>query len=235
MQQHGCAPDIITVTIILNRLLHHPDSEFPTLSPTAQHDAILAILHDMEKQGLDATVQTYCTILDGLLRPEKANVFAAHAVLSHMAAKQLKPYSSIYTILATHYFAQQPPDLAAIDALWKRMRAEGGIRDHYFFDRMIEGYARCGEVEKMLALLRDALAEGKTPSWLALTAMVRALTESRERGLLSDLITDILDEENGVLRHGEVERTGKGHFWALVDQLVHDGYLQLPDPNRKEN
>lgn len=231
MQHHGCAPDIITVTINLNGLLNSPNSAFRTLSPTAQHDAIVTILRNMESLGLPATVQTYCTLLDGLLRPEKANIFAAHAVLSHMADQKLKPSSSIYTILATHYFGQSPPDLASVDALWQRMRSEGGIRDRYFFDRMIEGYARFGKVEKMLALLRDALAEGKTPSWIALTAIVEALKRAREWRLISDLVAGVLNEGKGILRHGEGEQSGKGHFWALVDQLVEEGYIQIPDPN----
>lgn len=233
MQRHGCAPDIITVTVILNRLLHGPNSAFLKLSPTAQHDAILTILRKMEQQGLPATVKTYCTILDGLLRPGKANIFAAHAVLSHMANKNLKPSSSIYTILATHYFEMRPPDLAAVDTLWQRIRSDGGIRDHYFFDRMIEGYARFSRVEKMLAMLRDALTEGKTPSWLALTAIVNALKRAREWATLTDIVTDVLDEENGILRHGEVEPSGKGHFWAVVDQLVEDGYIQVRIPNQE--
>lgn len=228
MQQHGCAPDIITVSIVLKRLIRSPDSAFSTLSATAQHDAILTILRKMEEQGFPATSKTYSTILDGLLRPDNANIFAAHAVLSHMAAQNLKPSSTIYTILATHYFQQQPPDLAAVEALWKRMRSEGGIRDRYFFDRMIDGYARCDVIEKMFALLRDALAEGKTPSWIALTAMLHALHRAREWALAMELVADVLDEKTGVLRHGEFERTGKGHFWALVDSLVYDGFIRLP-------
>ena len=227
MQEHGCVPDIYSVTMILNGLLHSPSSTFPTLSPTAQHDAILKILRKLDKIGLPATVKTYSTILDGLLHPEHANIFAASAVLSHMADRNLKPSSSIYTILATHYFSLQPPDLASVDALWQRMRSECGIRDHYFFDRMIEGYARFGEVEKMLAILRDALAEGKTPSWIALAAIVTALKQAQEWSLLTDLVTDVLDEENGILRHGQRGQSGKDDFWALVDQLINEGFIRL--------
>ena len=235
MHDHGCAPDIITVTIVLNGLLQSPNSTFLTLSPTAQHDGILNILRKLEKLGLPATVKTYCTLLDGLLRPNDANIFAAYAVLSHMTEQKLKPSSSIYTILATHYFSLQPPDIASVDALWQRIRSEGGLRDHYFFDRMIEGYARFGETEKMLAILRNALAEGKTPSWVALTAIVRALKQAREWRLLSDLVTDVLDEQKGILRLGERGQTGKDHFWVLVNQLVEDGYIQLPDSNKPQN
>lgn len=229
MQDHGCAPDIVTVTIMLTGLLHSPSSTFPTLSPTGQHDAILNILRKLEKIGLPATVQTYSTLLDGLLHPENANIFAAYAVLSHMAEQNLKPSSAIYTILATHYFRLQPPDLASVGALWQRMRSEGGLRDHRFFDRMIEGYARFGEIEKMLAILRDALAEGKTPSWIALLAMATTLQKAREWSFLTDLVHDVLDEENGILRHGERGMSGKDNFWALVDQLGKEGFIQIPD------
>jgi pentatricopeptide repeat protein len=232
MQRHGCSPDVVTMTIILNGLMHSPASAFSTMSPTDQNDAILKILHKMEKQGLPATVQTYCTILDGLLRPEKANLLAAHTVLDHMAKKKMKPSSSICTILATHYFGMRPPDLAAVDALWQRMRSDKVVRDRFFFDRMIEGYARCGEVEKMLLLLTDALAEGKSPSWMALSAMVIALKRVREWDVISDLVTDVLDVKNGILRHGESSPSGKGRFWTLIDELLEGGHVQLRDQNQ---
>lgn len=233
MQHHGCTPNIITLTVILNGLLNSPASVFGTLSPTAQKDSILTILHNMEEQGLPATVQTYCTILNGLLQPHNPNLVAAQAVLSHMAAKDLQASSAIYTILVSHYFALSPPDLAAIAALWQRMRSEGGIRDRFFFDRMIEGYARYGEIEKMLAMLRDALIEGKSPSWMALGEMVLALKRADERDLLEDLVADILDETNGIMRHGGVGSSGKRDFWAQVNHLVAQGYIQLPERGRK--
>lgn len=233
MHNHGCAPDVFTVTILLNGLLHNPNSSFSTLSPTAQHDAILTILRKMEKLGLAATVKTYSTLVDGLLRPKDANSFAAFAVLSHMADQKLKPSSSINTILATHYFSLHPPDLASVDALWQRMRSEGGHRDHFFFDRMIEGYARLGEVEKMLVILRDARAEGKTPSWIALIAILNALKQAREWRLLSEVVTDVLDDEKGILRLGQRGQSGKEYFWALVDQLAEEGHIQTQQRERQ--
>lgn len=228
MEDHGCAPDIITVTTILNGLLQSPSSNFPALSSKAQHDAILTILCKLETLGLPATEKTYCTLLDGLLSHQNPNIFAAYAVLTYMADRQLKPSSSIYTIIVTHYFGLQPPDLGSVDALWQRMRSEQAHRDHLFFDRMIEGYARFGEVEKMLAMLRNGLAEGKTPGWTALAAMLTALTEGKEWRLLSDLVADLFDQENGILRHGEFKKKGRNDFWALVDQLAAEGRIQIP-------
>lgn len=226
MERHGCAPDIATFTIILNGLVSNPNSSFHDQSPADQKTTILSILRDMEQKGLPANAYTYSTILDGLLSPQTPNLPGARAVLDHMAQHNLKPSPHIYTILSGHYFSTVPPDLAALDALWRATRVAKSVLDSVFYDRMIEGYARIGEVEKMLFFVKRAALEGKSPSWVALAAAMRALRAAREWDLVRDLVVDVQDLEEGVLRHGEGGRTGKDRFWRMVDDMVEEGVIE---------
>lgn len=225
MQTHNCQPDIVTFTIILNGLLSNPTSSFHTQTPEAQQSTVLSLLSTLQNNGLNATAHTYSTVLDGLLSPQTLNLSAARAVLDHMAGRNLKPSPHIYTILVSHYFDTSPPNLAAIDSLLHRIRQEKGVLDPVFYDRMIEGYARMGEVEKMLQFVRKAPKEGKSPSWMALLAVLKELVRQQEWIFVKEFVADVSDQEEGLLRHGEGSKLGRDWFWELVDDLRRGGVL----------
>lgn len=226
MQTYNCQPDIVTFTIILNGLLSNPTSSFHTQTPEAQQSTILSLLSTLQNNGLTATAHTYSTVLDGLLSLQTLNLTAARAVLDHMARNNLKPSPHIYTILVSHYFDASPPNLAAIDSLLHRIRQEKGVLDPFFYDRMIEGYARMGEVEKMLQFVRRAPKEGKTPSWMALLAVLKELVRQQEWIFAKEFVADVSDLEDGLLRHGEGSKVGRDWFWELVDDLRGSGDLK---------
>lgn len=226
MQTHNCQPDIITFTIILNGLLSNPTSSFHTQTPESQQSTVLSLLSTLQNNGLTATAHTYSTVLDGLLSPQTLNLSAARAVLDHMAGSNLKPSPHIYTILVSHYFDTSPPNLAAIDSLLHRIRQEKGVLDPVFYDRMIEGYARMGEVEKMLQFVRRAPKEGKSPSWMALLAVLKELVRQQEWVFVKEFVADVSDQEEGLLRHGEGSKVGRDWFWELVDDLRGGGVLK---------
>lgn len=229
MEQHQCTPDIVTFTIILNGLVSNLNSSFHTNPPEEQKAIILSTLRDLEQKGLPANAHTYTTIIDGLLSSQTPNLPATRAVLDHMAQNNFKVSPHIYTIISAHYFSASPPDLTALEVLWRRILAEKGILDPIFYDRMIEGYARIGEIEKMIFFLKRASMEGKTPSWVALAEAMKALYEAHEWELVRDLVADVLDADNGVLRHGEGGKTGRDRFWGMVDELVQKGVVEAPE------
>lgn len=224
MQAASCPPDIATFTIMLNGLLSNPTSPFHTNPPAEQQSAVFAILHEMERNGLKANTFTYSTILDGLLDPKIFNVPAAQAVMEHMTRNNVKPSPHVYTILTTHFFTLSPPDLVAIDNLLHRIRLEKTNLDPIFWDRMIEHYARVGETEKMLLILREMPQEGQSPGWMALLACLRVLVEQREWEAVGDLVRDV-EDPRGVLRHGSGPWRGKDAFWELVGEVRRDGWL----------
>ena len=230
MQAHHCPPGVVTFTILLDGLMRNPTSTFLTRSFDEQRRVITDMISTLEKNGLKANAYTYGTMLDGLLGTKPPNIIAARAVLDHMNANKVKASSHVYTILVSHYFSSIPPDLAAIDGLWKRIRSDRGVVDHIFYDRMIEGYGRIGEVERMLEFLRRMPTEGKRPGWMALCSALRALIRAEEWDMVQDLIRDVsedLESSSSLFRGWK----GKQEFWDLVQYLRDAGQL-LPVPNQ---
>ena len=225
MRDAGCEADIATFTIILNGLLSNPTSTFHIQSHAAQQAAMFKFLEDMERAGVAANTRTYSTILDGLLDPRTVNLDAAKAVIKHMASRNVTLSPHIYTILITHLFALEPPDLAAVGSLLQRAKTEKTPLDPIFHDRVIENYARVGETEKMLMVLRRMPENGMTPGWIALTACLENLIEAQEWDFVRDLVRDV-EDERGFFRNGPPLRwMGKDAFWAIVADLRERGDL----------
>lgn len=221
----GCEPDIATFTIILNGLLSNPTTTFYTQSLPEQQAAISKILGDMERAGVMANARTYSTILDGLLNDRSMNTDAAQEVMQHMATNNVKVSPHIYTILITHYFSLEPPNLLAVNELLQRAKLEKVLLDPIFHDRMIENYARIGEIERMLKALQRMPESGMTPGWIALTACLETLVDGEEWDLVRDLVRDVQDK-NGLFRHGTPTRwKGKDGFWELVAEIRERGAL----------
>lgn len=231
MAVHECPPDVATFTIIINGLVSHKHSSFHNLSQEAQEKSILSILTDMEEKGVSPNAYSYSTLIDGLLGgkyetkrnadPNSYNIFAARTVLAHMQSRNLQPSTHIYTILMTHYFSCKPPDLAAIDSLWNSIEQSGQIKtlDPWFYDLLIEQYAEIDEIEKALQFLRIVPDQGKSPGWRALYGTLAALNRAQEWDLCRELMRDVEDTKEGLLRHGQGTFKMKPDFYALVDEL----------------
>ena len=235
MGTHDCIPDIVTYTILLNGLISNPDSPYHHLAPEDQESSITTILTEMETQNLNLTPQTYTTLLNGLIgKPTSTtqttrtiNIPLAKLILNHMSARHIPPSPHLYTILITHYFSLDPPDLAAINSLLTSIhssRSTTHLPDTVFYDRLIEGYASLGEIEKALKILREIPKRGKTPGYVALQVLLRKMAEMGEWELCRELVADV-EREGGLLRHGVGGWRGKGQWWALVDELRGRGLL----------
>ncbi len=232
MHAHSCPPDVATFTIIINGLLSNPSPSSQPQSPAVQQSAVSQILADIEAAGLKANAHTYGTMLHGLL-DDPLKIPAARAVLDHMAANKVKPSPHVYTILITHYFSTSPPDLLAIEGIWRRIKLERAIVDPIFYDRMIENYARIGEVEKMLFFLRKMPQEGKSPGWRALGAVLGALVKAEELESVRELIRDVEDETEGLLRYGTGSWRGREEFWEMVREVrAMPGIQEVSDGKR---
>ena len=224
MQTHDCQPDVVTFAIIIDGRFRNPTSSFHTQTPEAQQRALMTILREMESQGIQPNAYIYGIILNGLEASKPFNVAAARTVLDHMATKEIRPSPHIYTTLMTHYFSADPADLPAIDSLWNRIIAENGIVDNIFYDRMIEGYARVGEAERMLFFLRLMPKKGKVPGWVALVEVLRALVRTEEWDMVRDLVVDV-EKESGLFKHGQRGAQGKDEFWGLVQLVRERGWV----------
>ena len=236
MAEHKCLPDVVTFTIILKGLVSNKDSDFHAQPSEVQESTIASILKDMEDSGIPPNAQTYSTLINGLIGKEKPpqhsdidtrNIPAARTILSHMQKKNMVPSRHLYAILIHYYFACSPPDLPAIGSLWASIRHSGQTAnlDPFFYDRMVEGYADLDEIEKALQFLRVMPGAGKSPSWLALYRMLAALERAGEWDLCRELIRDVEDTNEGLLKHGQGHLDNKNDFYWLVDYLRGKGVL----------
>ncbi|KAF2816145.1 uncharacterized protein BDZ99DRAFT_406663 [Mytilinidion resinicola] len=220
MKADQIAPDIATYTILINDTLKTTRGD---LSEDEQRQSMIDFLENIEANGLTPNTVLYSTIIDQLLK-RHSNVIASRAVLDHMAQRSIIPSAQIYTSLITHYFDQDPPAIEAVDSLWNTIiNTPGSITDRTLYDRMIEGYARCDEIGKMITVLTRMSREGKNPSWSALMSIVTALTRAgdweRARQIVSDVKNGVGFAKDGVSRRGQTHGRAEVNFWELVNNL----------------
>ncbi len=224
MEKLKIRPDVVTFTIILDGLFREDALVSGKQPATDQGAAVTAVLTQMEESGVEANVFSYGTIIDHLLKSSTPNLPAARAVMDHMASRNITPSPHIYTILLTHYFSQDPPDLAALDVLWNRIRLERGVVDHIFYDRMVEGYGKAGEFGKMMAFFRRMVKEGKAPGWDALVIVLKAIIQVEDWDMANDLVHDV-EREGGLFYAGIRGRKGEDEFKSLVQGLREQGLI----------
>ncbi|KAK8211335.1 hypothetical protein M8818_003302 [Zalaria obscura] len=219
MTSAGLKPDSTTFTILLSTIFR--SGALAEMTPDQQQTHIMSFLHSLESHSLSIDDKGYALLIDRLLKTY-TNLPAAHAVLSHMRARGVQPTPHIYTILMTYYFDQTPPDLYSADVLWNQISVanNGGPvpLDVVFYDRMVEAYARHGDVGKMMAFLTRMSKEGKRPGWLAITCVVQCLAERGERERVLEIVRDVHRRE-GLLSAGLRGLMGQRSFWDYVAGL----------------
>lgn len=124
MNKQGVRADAATFTIVLDAALTRIELSSSSLLKDfeeAQKEAVAHVLSQMEAVGLETNLYTYGKMIYLLLQSggDRAQE-AIKAVLGHLweNGHELSPH--IYTMLAEHYFARRPPDLASVDALLRR-------------------------------------------------------------------------------------------------------------------
>ncbi|KAL9604099.1 MAG: hypothetical protein Q9219_000687 [cf. Caloplaca sp. 3 TL-2023] len=231
MEANQCPADKATYAILLNG--HMSNSSFSLLSPQEQGDSICRILDDMTANKIPVDKRTYGTIIRSLLSPERGpsnNYTAAQIVLDHMAEKgRLKPDSYIYHMLVSYHFSLDPPDIAAVETIWVRIKAERPSLQSVFYEKMVEGYSRVQAVERMMFFLRRIVKEGNSPRWKCLTDVLGTLIEVGEWRLVRELVEDVRDGEGRLMRYADqgITSMAKEEFWAMVESIK--GRIQRVD------
>lgn len=214
MEADGLEPDIVTYTMLLRAAFDN--EEFYGLSPSEQTAHVTDIFSRLEAAGLKLNSWTYSSTIDKLLK-EHGNMAAVKVIVDHMVSRGMAPTVHVYTSLITHYFQQSPPNIEAVDRLWFQLNERPGqVPDRVLFDRIVEGYASVGEIGKMIAVLTKMSAMGKLPSWVTLTAVVKALGEAGEWDRARGVVRDVQNGE-GVAKGGmRVPTHGMQEFKILV-------------------
>ena len=218
MEKNSVKQDAVTKTIMLDNMIRNPDSTFSALSPTEQEQIIVESLNRMSDEGEPPNSQTFAVALHALLRQPKPNLPAARAVFRLLLRQRKGVSPHIYTILVMCHFKSENPDLEALDSLWQMAEKQNSKIDHILYDRMIEGYAAIGELDRMLAFFKKMTDAGQVPGWLALGKALIALTKKNEWKLCAQLVSDVTNE-SGHLHVGKRGWKGEREFWQIVSEL----------------
>ncbi|KAF2103847.1 hypothetical protein NA57DRAFT_50712 [Rhizodiscina lignyota] len=227
MPESNVEPDLTTFKIILE---HTFKQAFLTdLSQPELESKVFGIIDELEKCGLPANDHVLTILIQGLLG-QHDNYTAAQAVLEYMYKRNMEPSEFIYSKMISHFFSRSPPHIAGVDAILTRMRNRGHRWNNYMYDRFIEGYAKFGELDKMIRLVRQMSEENRPLSWRSLYEMVSALEYAGEYELMSEVIMDIENQE-GIARHGMRSSTGSNsqafreqrRFYGLISRLREEG------------
>jgi len=147
MEELKIEPDSATFTILMDGAL----SDVGTLSPEEQTAAVNRIIAKMQATGVRINMQMYAKIIYILLQEGNNAAEPVKAVLAHIWGNGQELSSSIYTMLAEHYFSQDPPNPDAVTALIesRRLHSQPSI-DRVFWERVIKGYCQVGDVDRAL-------------------------------------------------------------------------------------
>ncbi|KAI9741787.1 MAG: hypothetical protein M1834_000173 [Cirrosporium novae-zelandiae] len=208
----GLKPDVATFTIMLQHILRNHN-----IDPNEQFSRVVEILRQMDEQNIKPNVHSYGVIIYQFLR-RSINMDIINMILNRMAAQNISPSAHIYTTLLDHLFSRNPPDLAGVDALWQQVNKHDRPVDHVFYDRLVEGYGRIGEVSKMMYFFRTMHQRGETSGWIARTQVLEALTTAREWDILSEIIKDA-KEKKAAFKSEPKAKKGRDRFWDLVREL----------------
>ncbi|KAL1598781.1 hypothetical protein SLS60_007923 [Paraconiothyrium brasiliense] len=189
MEKEGIEGDLATHTMLLRAAFDN--QKFDNLSHQEQADRVLGLFDQLEQGGLKPNTYVYQIAVDRLLKNFK-NYNGVRAVIDHMMGRGFAVSPQIYTSLVTHYFQQDPPAIREIDSLVTRILGPPAApTDRFLFDRLIEGYARVGEIASMMTVLTKMSAHGKRPSFVALIEVVKALYKvgkwDRARAIVRDV------------------------------------------------
>lgn len=232
MRQQNIQPDAATFTLLMNHIFKPSTNAMPlSLEEQEESVAYLLTLIDSVEFGRDEV--TYSTLIDGLLKGHR-NILGANLVFEAMVKREVKIQPHVWTNFLTYYFQEAEegrgsPDFAAIEALWNRIQAMDGLVDRIFYDRVIEGYARYGEVDLALHFLRRMAKEARKPGWPCLTAMVRALLRDGRNDQAAEIVHDI-EHSDGYFPHGigfdhSKFNPDRSMFWEVV---VEAGLREMP-------
>ncbi|KAF2423517.1 hypothetical protein EJ08DRAFT_652775 [Tothia fuscella] len=240
MESAGIPPDGATFGIFINHIFRQRQESGQPMNPEQQEEMLSSILRVLEERGLASDKHTMGLMFDILIK-QHGNLVAAQRVLDHMASHNMKPSPHIYTILMTHYFQASTPNFSAIEALWSHIQNTSAVVDNYFYDRMIEGYAKAGEVGQAMMFLGIMGKESRKPGWQALALLVRALTEQGQVDRVREVVDDVENFGGNVTGGMRGFNSWANNFWLEVERSGVrkgegnwlDGVWRPQDPRKK--
>ncbi|OBT90222.1 hypothetical protein VE02_01264 [Pseudogymnoascus sp. 03VT05] len=223
MQTQGVQGDVATFTIILENAL----SDAKNQSPQELIEIINNLFAQMDASAVKPNQQTYAAIINSILRRASDFEFVApvNFVMAHMSKKGLQPSAHIHTMLVDFYFKQSEPKLDLIGLLLDQMIKGNAMRDHIFWDRVIEGYCYIGDTVRALQYLRQTQKEGFMAGYQALDMLIHSLVRNNEVDLARELVKNTRVQRGGPPEPDARGVDGQHQFWnsaaemGLVEEL----------------
>ena len=204
---------------------------FDGISESQQSDKIITLLESIEASGLKLNQVIYGAAIDRLLK-KYANANAVSRIIDYMQARKISPSAPIYTSIITSYFQQRPPAIAAVDVLTEQLFTNHRIEvDRYLFERIIEGYARHGEIGRMMSVVTRMSAKGRYPGWSALNTVLNALLRDGDYDRARDLLRDVEHGRGGTQGRIFGREQDRYRFFATVRE---SGLLENDGPGQDQ-
>lgn len=221
MEKEGIEGDLATHTMLLRAAFDN--RRFDALSPQEQADHVIGFFGQLEQGGLKPNTYVYQIAVDRLLK-NFGNYTGVRAVIDHMMSRGFAVSPQIYTSLVTHYFQQDPPAIREIDSLVARILGPPAApTDRFLFDRIVEGYARAGEITSMMKVLTKMSSHGKRPSFVALSEVVKALYKAGDWDRARAIVRDV-QLGKGVAKDSPttMHQVDRDQFFYIVNALAPD-------------
>ncbi|KFZ15588.1 hypothetical protein V502_05518 [Pseudogymnoascus sp. VKM F-4520 (FW-2644)] len=217
MQTQGVQGDVATFTIILENAL----SDAKNQSPQDLIEIINNLFTQMDASAVKPNQQTYAAIINSVLRRASDFEFIAtvNFVIAHMSRKGLQPSAHIHTMLVDFYFKQSEPKLDLIGLLLDQMIKGNALRDHIFWDRVIEGYCYVGDTVRALHYLRQTQKEGFMAGYTALDMLIHALVRNNEIDLATELVKNTRVQRGGPPAPDARGVDGQHQFWNSAAEM----------------
>jgi hypothetical protein len=177
-------------SVILNELFRH--SSVRPLPLVDSKQRVMDILARIEQFGWHKNDHILQIIVDCLLKQHN-NYDAAMAVIDYMAEHGIEPSEHMYTSFVTYYFTRDPPDIEAVNRTVHRITALStrDVGSTFLYDRLIEGYAKCGEVRRVNNILRRMSVQERRNSWTALGEALDAFVRAEKYEFVQELVADL--------------------------------------------
>ncbi|KFX89355.1 hypothetical protein V490_07078 [Pseudogymnoascus sp. VKM F-3557] len=217
MQKQGVQGDVATFTIILENAL----SDAKNQTPQELIEIINNLFTQMDASAVKPNQQTYAAIINSILRRASDFEFVApvNFVIAHMSKKGLQPSAHIHTMLVDFYFKQSEPKLDLIGLLLDQMIKGNAMRDHIFWDRVIEGYCYVGDTVRALHYLRQTQKEGFMAGYTALDMLIHALVRNNEVDLATELVKNTRVQRGGPPAPDARGVDGQHQFWNSAAEM----------------
>ncbi|OBT55737.1 hypothetical protein VE04_03912 [Pseudogymnoascus sp. 24MN13] len=217
MQAQGVQGDVATFTIILENAL----SDAKNQSPQELIEIINNLFAQMDASAVKPNQQTYAAIINSILR--RASDFELVAPVNFVIAQMPKngvPRSAhIHTMLVDFYFKQSEPKLDLIGLLLDQMIKGNAMRDHIFWDRVIEGYCYIGDTVRALQYLRQTQKEGFMAGYQALDMLIHSLVRNNEVDLARELVKNTRVQRGGPPEPDARGVDGQHQFWNSAAEM----------------